>query len=49
MNKEGKWVKDGIHDFRRVILTYSYVLWTNQLSSNIPNNNEQDLIGFNQH
>jgi len=46
MNKEGRQVEDSIHDSRRIILTYSYVLWTNQLSSNISNNDKWDSIGL---
>jgi len=49
MNKGERWVEGGIHDPERVIWTNSYVLWTNQFSSNISNNDGQDLIRLDQH
>ena len=49
MDKGRRWVEGSIYDFKRVIWTYGYVLWTNQLSSNIPDSDKQNLIGYNQY
>ena len=49
MDKGGRQVEDSIHNSGRVIWTYGYVLWTNQFSNNVPNNNEWDLTELNQY
>jgi len=42
MNKEGRQVESGVHNFRKSIWTYSNVFWTHKFPSNISNNNEWD-------
>jgi len=49
MDKRGGWVEGGVHDSERGTWTYSYVLWTYKLSSNISNDDEQESMWFDQH
>ncbi len=38
-------MESGIHDKQRTVQTHSHVLWTNKLTSHIPDDDEHDLSG----
>ena len=49
MDKGEKWVEGSVHNTRKIIWTNCNILWTYKFSSNILNNDEQDLIRFDQY
>ena len=49
MDKEERQVEGSVHNTEKVIWTNYNILWTHKFSSDIPNNDEQDFIGLDQH
>jgi len=47
MNKGRKQVEDSVYNSRGVIWTYSNVIWTHELTSNILDYDEQDSLRSN--
>ena len=49
MDKRGRGVECSIYDSREILWTYSDILWTYQLLSNVSNDDEQDPIRLDQY